>query len=145
MVKVSLRKKVKFRLEGEVPPISPHQQQKTQMQNRLEGFTTPQLPRPGERVSRISALRIEKYVHGCVGMQPFRILSLSLLISLLPISLSVPLYLPPPLSLSLSFSHSPRLPRSLANTPLKAGDEILEINGIVIINQDQKEVHERGR
>lgn len=33
-----------------------------------------------------------------------------------------------------------RLPRSLANTPLRMGDEILEINGIPIVNQDQKEV-----
>ena len=33
-----------------------------------------------------------------------------------------------------------RLPRSLANTPLKNGDEILEINGIPIVDQDQTEV-----
>ena len=33
-----------------------------------------------------------------------------------------------------------RLPHSLAETPLKTGDLILEINGIPIVNQDQKEV-----
>lgn len=37
-------------------------------------------------------------------------------------------------------THAHRLPRSLSNTPLKMGDEILEINGIPIMDQDQKEV-----
>ena len=33
-----------------------------------------------------------------------------------------------------------RLPRSLGGTPLKKGDSILEINGVPISDQDQKEV-----
>lgn len=34
-----------------------------------------------------------------------------------------------------------KLPRSLANTPLRKGDEILEINGIPIVSQDQREIN----
>ena len=33
-----------------------------------------------------------------------------------------------------------RLPRSLKTSPLQMGDEILEINGVPIVDQDQKEV-----
>ena len=33
-----------------------------------------------------------------------------------------------------------RLPRSLIASPLKMGDEILEINGVPIVEQGQKEV-----
>ena len=44
----------------------------------------------------------------------------------------------------MSLLHVPpqhsRLPRSLSTTALKEGDEILEINGVPIIEQDQKEV-----
>ena len=32
----------------------------------VPGFTTPQLPRPGQKVSRKNALKIEKYVCVCV-------------------------------------------------------------------------------
>ena len=33
-----------------------------------------------------------------------------------------------------------RLPRSLVGSPLRPGDDILEINGVAIVDQDQKEV-----
>ena len=33
-----------------------------------------------------------------------------------------------------------RLPRSLIGSPLRPGDDILEINGVPIVDQDQKEV-----
>ena len=33
-----------------------------------------------------------------------------------------------------------RLPRSLVGSPLRPGDDILEINGVPIVDQDQKEV-----
>lgn len=33
-----------------------------------------------------------------------------------------------------------RLPRFLKASPLRMGDEILEINGVPIVDQDQKEV-----
>ena len=45
----------------------------------------------------------------------------------------------PPL---LNHPHFPsRLPRSLMATPLRNGDDILEINGVPIVDQDQKEVN----
>lgn len=36
--------------------------------------------------------------------------------------------------------HTHRLPRILAGTPLKIGDDILEINEVPIVDQDQQEV-----
>lgn len=60
MVKVSLRKKVKFRLEGEVPVIDPHHHEPHQPLSRLDDFTAPQLPCPGERAGKTNTLRIEK-------------------------------------------------------------------------------------
>ena len=48
---------VLIRLEGEVPSLD---KTETQMLGGAPGFTTPQLPRPGQRVSRKNALRIEK-------------------------------------------------------------------------------------
>ena len=41
---------------------------------------------------------------------------------------------------SMGYVPPHRLPRSLAASPLKQGDEILEINGVPIAGQDQKEV-----
>ena len=41
------------------------------------------------------------------------------------------------MSLCVSVS---RLPRSLTNSPLKVGDDILEINGVPIVDQNQSEV-----
>ena len=37
-------------------------------------------------------------------------------------------------------THTHRLPRMLAASPLKIGDEILEINEVPIVDQDQEEV-----
>ena len=37
-----------------------------------------------------------------------------------------------------------RLPRYLKASPLRMGDEILEINGVPIVDQDQTEVHVRN-
>lgn len=34
-----------------------------------------------------------------------------------------------------------RLPRSLIGSPLRPGDDILEINAVPIVDQDQKEVN----
>ena len=49
---------VSFRLEGEVPSVD--KTEKTQMLGGAPGFATPRLPRPGQSVTRKSALRIEK-------------------------------------------------------------------------------------
>lgn len=35
----------------------------------------------------------------------------------------------------------PRLPRSLTHSPLRVGDDILEINGVPIVDQNQSEVY----
>ena len=97
------------RLEGDVPTL---EKTETQMLGGAPGFATPQLPRPGQRVTRKNALRIEKWVacrlrylwYGCF------------------------------------VNYSSRLPRFLKASPLSMGDEILEINGVPIVDQDQKEV-----
>lgn len=39
-----------------------------------------------------------------------------------------------------TYNYSPRLPRLLKASPLRMGDEILEINGVPVVDQDQKEV-----
>ena len=50
-----------FRLEGHVP--SPQGVEGGgRMLGGVPGFVTPQLPRPGEKVPRKNALKIEKYV-----------------------------------------------------------------------------------
>lgn len=86
LIKIPLSKKpVKFRLEGSPPGVK--------MAGGVPGFSTPQLPRPGQKVARKNALKIEK------------------------------------------------LPRSLIGSPLRPGDDILEINGVPIVDQDQKEIN----
>ena len=47
-----------FRLEGEVPIMETAET--PSMLGGAPGFNTPQLPRPGQRVTRKNALRIEK-------------------------------------------------------------------------------------
>lgn len=55
LIKISIKRRVKFRLQGDVPPISSHHRHKV-----MSGFSTPQLPRPGEKKQK-NSLRIEKY------------------------------------------------------------------------------------
>ncbi|XP_064392654.1 LIM domain kinase 1-like [Halichondria panicea] len=86
------KKPVKFRLEGEVPSHV-MREERYQMLGGAPGFTTPQLPRPGQPLSHKNSLKIEK------------------------------------------------LPRILAGTPLKIGDDILEINKVPIVDQDQQEIN----
>jgi serine/threonine protein kinase len=74
-----------LRLEGSPPGVK--------MAGGVPGFSTPQLPRPGQKVAKKNALKIEK------------------------------------------------LPRSLVGSPLRPGDDILEINGVPIVDQDQKEIN----
>lgn len=86
LIKIPLSKKpVKFRLEGSPPEVM--------MAGGVPGFSTPQLPRPGQKVAKKNALKIEK------------------------------------------------LPRSLIGSPLRPGDDILEINAVPIVDQDQKEIN----
>ena len=47
-----------FRLEGDVPTME--KAETPSMLGGAPGFDTPQLPRPGQRVTRKNALRIEK-------------------------------------------------------------------------------------
>ena len=47
-----------FRLEGEVPVVETAET--PSMLGGAPGFNTPQLPRPGQRVTRKNALKIEK-------------------------------------------------------------------------------------
>ena len=42
--------------------------------------------------------------------------------------------------LKRTLTHPHRLPRMLVASPLKIGDEILEINEVPIVDQDQEEV-----
>ena len=53
-----------LRLEGQVPRVGVGGGER--MVGGVPGFTTPQLPRPGQKVTRKNALKIEKYVCVCV-------------------------------------------------------------------------------
>ena len=57
MYQQSLCMNLNFRLEGDVPTL---EKTETQMLGGVPGFATPQLPRPGQRVTKKNALRIEK-------------------------------------------------------------------------------------
>ena len=59
-IKVTLKKKVKFRVEGEIP-----------QRKSLQEFSVPQLPRPGEEFQRSNPLKIKKYVNFCFTCLPF--------------------------------------------------------------------------
>ena len=50
-----------FRLEGSPPEVK--------MAGGVPGFSTPQLPRPGQKVAKKNALKIEKYAH-CIYTWP---------------------------------------------------------------------------
>lgn len=64
LIKVNLKKKVKFLLEGHLP-------ESTLRKNRMfHGLATPQLPRPGERIVRKNALRIERQAQQMLVRQP---------------------------------------------------------------------------
>lgn len=47
-----------LRLEGSPPGMK--------MAGGVPGFSTPQLPRPGQKVAKKNALKIEKYVTDCI-------------------------------------------------------------------------------